>query len=405
VKTLFSVIALFALAVGLVVAARYNDGYVLVVLPPYRIEVSLNLLFVLLAIGFIVLYSLVRLVTTAVQTPARVRQYRAARRRESAQATLLSALEAYFEGRYAKAERAAAQSIELGEHRRLALVLAARAAHELRACDRRDAYLQQAAQGAPDEDALRIVTEAELLLEERRADEALDALQALPRKHTAALKLELKAQQLARHWDQVIALVGELERRSVFDSEQATKLRTHAVVENLKKKALDPHAFDEAWKKVPEAQKRETSVAAAVARIYIGLGRGADAQQIVEQSLETTWDSQLVALYPGAVGRDPVRQLERAETWLQQQPNDAALLLVLGKLCARQALWGKAQSYLEASIAVEPTVSGHVELARLQEKLGNADAARRHYRESLDLALKVLGATEPQVPKAAATYP
>jgi HemY protein len=406
VKTLFSVIALFALAVGLVVAARYNDGYVLVVLPPYRIEVSLNLLFVLLAIGFIVLYSVVRLVTTAVQTPARVRQYRLARRRESAQAALLSALEAYFEGRYAKAERAAAQSIELGEHKRLALVLAARAAHELRAYDRRDAYLQQAAHGASDEDALRIVTEAELLLEQRRAEEALDALQGLPRKHTAALKLELKAQQLARRWDQVVALVGELERRSVFDSEQANKLRTHALVESLRKKALDPHAFEEAWKKVPDAQKRDTSVASAAARIFIGLGRGADAQQIVEQSLETAWDSQLVALYSGAEGRDAVRQIDRAERWLQKQPHDAALLLVLGKLCARQALWGKAQSYLEASVSVEPTVAGHVELARLQEKLGNADAARRHYRESLDLALQALGAAEPQPAKAAAaTYP
>jgi HemY protein len=56
-------------------------------------------------------------------------------------------------------------------------------------------------------------------------------------------------------------------------------------------------------------------------------------------------------------------------------------------LCARQALWGKAQSYLEASISVEPTYNAHLELARLHEKLGNTEAARRHYRESLELAL------------------
>jgi HemY protein len=404
VKTLFSVIALFALAVGFVVAARYNDGYVLVVLPPYRVEVSLNLLFVLLGVGFILLYSFVRLVTTAVQTPARVRQYRLARRRESAQAALLSALEAYFEGRYAKAERAAAHSIELGQHKRLALVVAARAAHELRAYERRDAYLQQAAQDAPEEDALRVVTEAELLLEERRAQEALEALQALPRKHTAALKLELKAQQQTRHWEQVVTLVGELERRGVFDAEQAAKLRSHALAESLRRKAHDPSALDEAWKKVPDAQKRDTSVAAAAARCYIALGRGPEAQQIIEQSLEASWDNQLAALYAEAPGREPVRQIERAETWLERHPNDASLLLALGKLCAKQGLWGKAESYLEASVSVEPTVVGHVELARLQDKLGNADAARRHYRESLELALKALGATEPAIPKPA-TYP
>jgi uncharacterized protein HemY len=66
------------------------------------------------------------------------------------------------------------------------------------------------------------------------------------------------------------------------------------------------------------------------------------------------------------------------------------LLLSLGRLCARQGLWGKAESYLEASVSVEPTYTGHLELARLDEKLGNTDASRRHYRESLDLALAEL---------------
>jgi HemY protein len=390
VKALLWVIALFALAVGLVVAARYNEGFVLVALPPYRIEVSLNLLFVLLAGAFVVLYTFARLVTTAVQTPSRVRQYRLARRRETAQTTLIAALEAYFEGRYAKAEQAATQSIELGQHRRLSLVLAARAAHELRAYDRRDAYLRQAAEGAPEDDALRVVTEAELLLEQRRAQEALEVLQALPRRHTAALKLELKAQQQARHWAHVVALVDDLERRNVFDAEQAAKLRSHATVETLRRKALDAHALDEAWKNVADAQKRETSVAAAAAQCYIALGRGDDAQQIIEHSLEASWDSSLAALYGDAAGAEAVKQMERAEKWLEREPRDPALLLTLGKLCARQGLWGKAQSFLEASIAVEPTYAARLELARLEEKLGNVDAARRHYRDSLDLALTAL---------------
>ena len=387
VKTLFWIIGLFALAVGLVVAARYNDGYVLIVLPPYRIEIALNLLLVALAIGFVVLYSVVRLVSSAVQMPARVRQYRVARRREKAHSSLLTALEAYFEGRYAKAEQAALQSLELGEHARLSAVLAARAAHELRAYDRRDRHLGRAMRGVTEEDPLRIVTQAELLLEERRPEDALETLKALPRKHTAALRLELKAQQQTRQWDQVASLVTELERRNVFDPDQAGKLRTHALAESLRRKGRDPHALDEAWKKLPDAQKKETPLAAAAAQCYIAAGRAGEAQGIIEQSLDTAWDSDLVALYPRTAERDVVRQIERAERWLDQHPRDGSLLLALGQLCARQELWGKAQSYLEAGISVEPTYAGHLELARLHEKLGNADAARRHYRESLELAL------------------
>lgn len=390
-KTLFWVIALCALAVGLVVAARYNDGYALIVLPPYRVEVALNLLLVLLAVGFVLLYSLMRLVSGAVQVPARVREYRVARRRNKAQTSLITALEAYFEGRYAKAEQAALRSIELGEHQRICAVLAARAAHELRAFDRRDEHLARATAAAAEDDPLRIVTQADLLLEERRPQEALEALKGLPRKHTAALRLELRAQQQARNWEQVAALVSELERRNVFDAEQAAKLRTHALAETLKRKARDAHALDETWKKVPDAQKRETPIALAAAQCYIAAGRGAQAQPIIEQSLEASWASELVALYP-ETGGDAVKQIERAESWLARHPKDAALLLALGQLCACQGLWGKAQSYLEAAISVEPTFASQLELARLQEKLGNSEAAARHYRQSLELALQKLRA-------------
>ena len=390
-RTLFWVIALFALAVGLVIAARYNEGYVLVALPPYRIEIALSLLLVLLAVGFIVLHSAVRLISSALLMPSRVREYRLARRRDKAQSCLTSAFEAYFEGRYARAEQAATQSIELGENARLAAIVAARAAHELRAYERRDAHLKRAAAGAPEHDAISAITEAEFLLDERRPQEALEQLKRLPRRHTAALKLELKAQQQMRHWDEVSALVPELEKRGVLDPDQAEKVRTHALAESLTRKAGDAYALDEAWKKVSEADRTQPVVAAAAARAYIRLARSADAQVIIEQSLEAQWDGELVELYADTAA-DSVRQIERAEEWLKQHPNDAALLLALGRVCARQALWGKAQSYLEASISVEPTHAAHLELARLHEKLGNDDGARRHYRESLELALAKVSA-------------
>jgi len=363
---------------------------VLVVLPPYRVEVALNLLLVLLAGGFVLLYSMVRLASSALLMPARVRDYRLARRRDKAQSSLLASLEAFFEGRYAKAEQSAVQALELGENPRLSGIIAARAAHELRAYDRRDAHLERAAVGAAEDDPLRVITEAELLLDERRPQETLERLQALPRKHTAALRLELKAQQQTRQWDQVAAGIPELERRRVLDPEQAAKLRTHALAESLRRKGLDAYALDEAWKKLTDAERRETAVARAAAESYIALGRGSDAQTIVEQSLDSAWASELVALYPKTSGRDTVRQIERAESWLERHPNDAVLLLALGRLCAQRQLWGKAQSYLEASISVEPTHRAHLELARLHESLGNADAARRHYRASLELALRKL---------------
>jgi HemY protein len=389
-KALIWVVMIAALAVGVTLLARHNTGYALLVFPSYRVELSLNLLLLLVAAAFVVAYALSRFTSATVRLPRQVREYRLARRREKARATLLEALQEYFAGRYARAEKAAARSLELGESAEISAVLAARAAHELRAHERRDAYLGHAAAG---DGVLRTVTEAELALEERRFQDALNALKRLPRKHTAALRLELKAQQQARNWEQVLVLAGDLQKRGVFDAAQGEQIRRHALAENLKRKALDGGALEEAWDRIPAAQRTDARVAAAGAQCFISLGGCARAHRIIEDALDAAWDSELASLYGECQGGDTLKRIERAELWLKSHPGDAALLLTLGKLCAQQELWGKAQSYLEASIATEPTYSAHFALARLQERLGNADDARRNYRESLDLALAQLRAT------------
>ena len=70
-------------------------------------------------------------------------------------------------------------------------------------------------------------------------------------------------------------------------------------------------------------------------------------------------------------------------------------MLTLGRLCGQQQLWGKAQSYLEAALAIQPTRIVHIELARLFDQLDQLDQfddsaeksalAIRHYRAAAAL--------------------
>lgn len=136
-KTAIWIVGIAAVAVALTLAARYNSGYALFVLPSYRIELSLNLLIVLAAAAFAIGYVVARAVLAALVLPRRVREYRLARRREKARSALLEALHEYFAGRYGRAEKAAAVSLEAGEQPVLSAVLAARSAHQLRAQDRK----------------------------------------------------------------------------------------------------------------------------------------------------------------------------------------------------------------------------------------------------------------------------
>ena len=77
-------------------------------------------------------------------------------------------------------------------------------------------------------------------------------------------------------------------------------------------------------------------------------------------------------------------EIAMMETWLRDRPKDPLLLSVLGRLCAQAELWGQAQKYLEASLALGESRTAHLELARLLERLGRPEAAAGHYRRAAE---------------------
>lgn len=390
-KALFWTLAIFALAVGFTIAAKGDTGYVVLVYPPYRIEFSVTLFAAFITLAFSLSYGLVRLAVHTLRLPAYVHEFRARRRKEKGRQAMLDGLIAYFEGRYGKAEKSAVTALEMQESPMLNAAVAARAAHEMRAFARRDGYLARAESEAPDHPVARLMTQAELLIDQRRYQDAmivLKQLQALAPKHLAAQKLELKAQQQAKNWDQVLVLLSQLEKREAIEPLHAEQLRINAHLENLKRRALDAQGLKECWGKISSADKLNSKIALAAARYFLALGGAQNAVEILEQSLDKQWDSDLARLYGDCHGKEPVKQIERAEKWLAAHPHDAALLLTLGRLCAQQGLWGKAQSYLEASLSVEPSSEAHIALAQHLEKTNKLDEACKHYRKSLELALR-----------------
>src|SRR5439155_842875 len=119
------------------------------------------------------------LVGLAVSLPTYVRAYRSRRRRERAHAALAAALQAYYEGRYARAEKEAAAAFEAGPTPGLAALLAARAAHHMRDFERRDRWLERAEEAGEGLQTARLVSRAEFALEERDFAAARNALRDL----------------------------------------------------------------------------------------------------------------------------------------------------------------------------------------------------------------------------------
>ena len=395
-KSLFWLLAVFATAVALVILGRVEAGYVLFIYPPWRVEMSMLLFAVVLFALFFALYALVRLSGQALTLPATVRAYRARRRNERATSAFAAALQAYYEGRYARAEKEAAVAFENGPTPGVAALLAARAAHQMRDFERRETWFERAAAAGEPVQTAQIMSLAEIALDERDFIGARNALRGLQgsARHIASMRLLLRAERGAGAWEEVLRLSAQLAKRDAIAPALAEEYKLQATIELLARSADDAGAFERRWRTLAAADQRQPRIAVAAARHANTLGNAALARSILEQALAEEWSTPLVRLYgelprgldAAARAEEARARIERAERWLTERNRDAELLSALGRLCAEAELWGKARNFLEAALSFEESRTAHLELARLAEKLGDVQDAQRHYRRAAELA-------------------
>lgn len=383
-RALFWLLSLAAIAVGLSLAMRYNEGFVLLVMPPWRAELSLNLALILLVGGFFLCYYLFRAIGHMVSLPQAVARFRRRRRAEVASAGLHDALRLLEEGRYGRAMRRAEKV--WGDHPAPGLVALTgwRAANALRDPEQTELWAERMrGQDGAGYVAARLMHEAQHALDERRFDDARLALEQLisrEGRHIAALRLSLRAEQGLGNWREVARLARQLLKHHAMTAEQAATVRARAVREALRQLREDPIGLQRYWSGLDDADRAVPALALETARALMAAGDCREAQRVIENALEENWDASLVLAYAECLGGDVLGRIAQAERWLERQPRDAALLLTLGRLCREQKLWGKARSYFEASLAIAPSRAGHVDLARLLDELEQGAAAMPHYR-------------------------
>ena len=95
------------------------------------------------------------------------------------------------------------------------------------------------------------------------------------------------------------------------------------------------------------------------------LGAGEKAETVLRENLKQSYCAQLIRLYGKVLGADLKKQLLFAQSLLNKHSNDPELFLALGRLAARNELWGKAREYFENSLRIHKTVDGYNELGHL----------------------------------------
>ena len=385
------VLALAATAVALALAGRYGNGYVVFVTPPWRAEMSVMLFVILLLLIFAGCYLLIRLAVKTYRLPRQIQKSRIEHERTKSRDLLLESLQLLFSGEFRDAETRARTAMQHDDTRDMAAAIAAWAAYEGGHSSAAVPYLDHIRNAGSIR--MRDVSKAYMLLADGKAVEALSLLKMLAAndpKNPGVLKMKVEAEVAGKAWEDVLVTLAPLTRSGMLPEGAAQQIRLNAELNLIQSKPANPEAILAAWNAFSRESRFDATMAATVATRLLALGCGEEAKAVIEETIEARgvegWDNQLAAIYAGCNTDSTLAQIERAERWLRQHARDAVLLATLGKLCMRQALWGKAQSYLEASVALEPTLDAHMTLARLMEELGRNDEAIRHVRRSAELA-------------------
>jgi HemY protein len=392
IKTLIFGLLLMAGIVLLIPIVQQDNGYVLLSWGGWSVEGSLFLFAALDLALFFALYFLIRMLFRFMGIPERLHAWKRKRGARRARRTLTMGLVGLSEGKWKEAEKSLTQHVKQSETPLLNYLAAAKAAQQLGAHERRDGYLKQAHLSMPSADVAVGLTQAELQLAHEQYEQALATLrhlQGIAPHHAYVLKLLKDLYLRLQDWTQLQGLLPELSKRKVLSKEELKELEVLIYSKLLGKAAEveDPERVTMVWNGIPKHVRAERAMMTEYCGYLLEKGKSEISEPLLRDMLRHQWDDELVELYGNLQLENSAAALTTAESWLDKQPQNPVLLLALGRLSLQGSLWGKARSYLEASIGIKPTTEAYCELGRLLERMGESDEALNAYRSGMAVAV------------------
>ena len=372
-RGLIWIIVLFAVAVAIAMGASLYNGNVYVVVEQTMLRINLHAFILGLLALVIVLYLLVRLIAGILHVPGRMQRFGVARQGRQAAAALNNAGLAFFEGKFQKAEQEAAKVLankEAGDNRTLALMMGAHAADQMDDTALRDRYLKDIETLPAKKQLSRYLLLAESALGRRdypAAENHLNAAAQINPSLTRLVRLQLRYAFDHGNALEVLDKTAKLQKAGAINDYEAGQYQSWAY-RRLLALVRDGGGLKACLKRIPDEQKAG-ELCAVIAEKYVHLGLYSQAVKWVAHYYPHTRQAELLEPFVQSVryldDKAQRKAIDLADGWLQAQPNDAQLLMFLGELAYSKQLWGKAQGYLEASLAISPSVQARLALAKV----------------------------------------
>jgi HemY protein len=390
-RSLLWLIVLFIVAVAVVLGAKYYSGDVYIVVEQTLVRINLQLFIGVVLLTVVLLYILLRIVMGFVHLPGHWQHWRINHQRHQVETALNHAGLAYFEGRFQFAAREAERVLrnKQGQHSRaLALLLAAHSADQMDDITTRDRYLDDVAKLPEKQQLSRYLLLAQSALAQHNDQQAKNALEAAAKINpnlTQLVKLQLRYDWEQRDAQGVLQQVDKLVRAGALSDGEHQQYRYWAY-RQLLAEAKDPAELKNSLRSIP-VDERESTLSVDIVEKYLQLGMYNQALKWVKKYYPRTHDAALLPAFNQAnlylSSKEQQKNMVMADKWLQQQPQDPNLLLLMGELSYQQQLWGKAKSYLEASLQSGNNNVTRLLLAKVLEQSGQSEAAEQQRNQIL----------------------
>jgi len=423
-RSVFWFLGLAALAVALAMLVGHNQSTITLFWPPYRFDVSFNLVLFVLVAGFVLLHAGLRGIAMLRDLPAQAQRWRVQQVERAAVGAVMDALSHQLAGRFVRAQAAALQALEQMKSgnasqwprrhqlKLLAHLLAAESAQSLRNAERRDEHLQAAlhpklAAKAPEAHEGALLRAVRWAVEDRDVEAARSRLAELPQgaaRRIQALRLKLNVARLGGATSEALDTARLLAKHGAFSAD-ASKSIVRGLVQDALREAHDLTQLRKVWDGLDKAERLTPELAVAAAmRANAFVPRNSEAADPVRQTtaeLVRGWLDPVWAHFESLDGIQQLRLtralepalepidadwLSRLEQRQKRMPNNPYLQYLAGQACMHYQLWGKATQLLgQASHSLRDHALLRrcwCSLALLAEERGDEQAAHEAWKKA-----------------------
>ncbi len=385
----------FFLVVALVIFLLVRgDGYMLIAYGTKTIEMTLWVAAIVIAMLLGGVWLLRQLMLGGVEMARRFREIFLFGSVERAQKRAANGMVDYLAGDWFEARKKLMRRLDEVEDPLANYIAAARSSFEMGDEQEAEKILEKALTLSNSELPVAL-TRARLHVQAERYEDAINILKPIDIKmprQPAVLDLMHHIYIAQKNWRALEDLFPVMRKAKVLSNVEFDELEVMLACEKIHVQSAQTKALliaerlptlQKLWKSLSRSLQRNSRVIMAYALALSENYQDQEAEVMVRKALGNEWFDPLVALYGRLQVKEIHAQIRTVESWLKNKPQDATLLLTMGRLMERNQQWELAREYFQRSLNQKQQLETVAELARLMTKLGDHKKSAEYYQQSL----------------------